>query len=622
MKEGPLPDSPASGRLAAWLDHPLSREPAVSADGRWLYFVSTRGGVPQAWGMPLEGGTPSCLHPARENVGRLLASPEGSMLLLAIDQGGNEHWQLFVRDGPGNDPSPPLRALTQEPSRIHEPGAWRDDRVFVYASNHRDRRFFDVYEIDAVHGGEPRLLRKEDALIDVSAARKERVLLSRAHTNLDYDLILREGERELLLTPHSGELTVWSADLVGRDVLAGANPDREFAALMRFRAGESPEAIREFQADVELVKGELDGPRVAFAVNRQGWSEIHVLDTRTNEDRILETPARGVAESLAWVPDGSGLVFAFDSPTTGVEIWRSDLASGTLRGLTHSSIPMPGATVEPSLHNFVAEDGLEIPYWEYAPPNGNARGTILFVHGGPESQARPRFGNGVHPFLAGEGWRVIDPNVRGSTGYGRTYVHLDDVRKRMDSVRDLRDLVRALSMAGKATPGQIGILGGSYGGFMVLAAISTYPDLWGAAVEFFGIANFVTFLEQTGPWRRKVREAEYGSLERDREFLEAISPLHHVDRIRTPLLVAHGQNDPRVPIVEAEQIVAALQARAVPVEFLRYHNEGHGFTRRENQIESYGRAAGFFARFLTPGAGTEGPPQGRSESPVGPGVKG
>ncbi len=215
-----------------------------------------------------------------------------------------------------------------------------------------------------------------------------------------------------------------------------------------------------------------------------------------------------------------------------------------------------------------------------------------------ESQARPRFGAGLLAFFVGEGWRVIEPNVRGSTGYGRTYVHLDDVRQRMDSVRDLRDLVRALSEAGTARPGEVGILGGSYGGFMVLAAITTYPELWRAAVEFFGIANFVTFLEQTGPWRRKVREDEYGSLEHDREFLETISPIHYVERIVTPLLVAHGDNDPRVPIVEAEQIVAALRKRGVPVEFLRYANEGHGFTRIENQVDSFGRAEEFFGRHL------------------------
>lgn len=589
--------SSAFDRLRAWLQYPISIGPTVSADGRWVYFISSRGGVPQAWGISAAGGTPVCLHGDRENVGVLAAAPEGSNLLLSIDRGGNEHWQLFVREGDGVDPSTPLRPLTQDLTRIHEPGAWRDGRRFAFSSNRRDRRFFDVYEIDAV-GGEPRVLRQEDALVSVAAAQGDRVLLSRANTNLDYDLILLESERETLLTPHSGELTVSSSDLVRGEVMAGANPDREFASLVRFRPGNAPETVRDYGADVEVLKGEPNGAHVAFAVNRKGPSELHVLDVGGNEDRVLDLPGSGVITTIAWIPDGSGLVFDFDSPTHGSEVWRADLASGALQPLTQSPVPMPGPPVEPSLHSFSAEDGLEVPYWEYAPTAGASRGTILVVHGGPESEARPRFGGGVYAFFVGEGWRLIEPNVRGSSGYGRTYVHLDDVRKRMDSVRDLRDLVRVLTANGRTEPGQIGIIGGSYGGFMVLAAITTYPELWGAAVEFFGIANFVTFLEQTGPWRRKVREAEYGSLEQDREFLETISPLHRVDRIRTPLLVAHGQNDPRVPIVEAEQIVDALQKRNVPVEFLRYGNEGHGFTRIENQVDSYGRAQEFFARYL------------------------
>ncbi|MFZ1023567.1 MAG: prolyl oligopeptidase family serine peptidase [Thermoplasmata archaeon] len=600
------PKSSAIDRLRAWLEYPVSNGPTVSADGQWLYFISNRNGVPQAWGVPIAGGEAVCLYAARENVDRVAASREGSSLILSVDRGGDEHWQLLARDG--NDQTRPILDLTREPNRIHEPGAWRDGRRYAFSSNARDQRFFDVYEIDAVGGGQPLLLRQEDAWVSVWAARENRVLLSRANTNLDRDLILLDGGREILLTPHSGELAVWAADLVGGDVVACANPDREFAALMRYRPGKSPEVIRGFDAEVELVKGEPSRSRVAFAVNRKGWSELHVLDLETNAERVLDTPGAGVVTSLAWIPDGDGFAFDFDSPTTGGEIWRSHLASGAFQPLTKSPVSMPGAPVEPSLHAFHAEDGLEIPYWEYVPTHGPIQGTIIDVHGGPESQSRPRFGGGVNAFLVGEGWRVIDPNVRGSTGYGRTYVHLDDVRKRMDSVRDLRDLVGALALEGKARPGRIGISGGSYGGFMVLSAITTYPELWGAAVEFFGISNFVTFLEHTGVWRRKVREDEYGSLERDREFLEAISPIHQVDRIATPLLVAHGQNDPRVPIVEAEQIVEALRTRGVPVEFLRYGNEGHGFNRRENQLDSLGRAAEFFARYLSPTRPDQGEP--------------
>jgi dipeptidyl aminopeptidase/acylaminoacyl peptidase len=211
-------------------------------------------------------------------------------------------------------------------------------------------------------------------------------------------------------------------------------------------------------------------------------------------------------------------------------------------------------------------------------------------------------------FLAEEGFRLLVPNVRGSLGYGRTYVHLDDVRLRMDSVRDLQDLVGSDRATQPSRPDRsYGVIGGSYGGFMVLAALTTYPELWAAGVDIVGIANFITFLERTGAWRRKVREDEYGSLERDREFLRSISPLFQADRIVAPLLVIHGANDPRVPIHEAEQIVAALQARHVPVELLRYENEGHGLVRRENQVEAYSRAADFFDRHLIKG-GTDSPP--------------
>jgi len=590
---------PALAVLRAWLEYPTSGGPTVSADGRWLSFVSNSGGLPQAWGVPIEGGPRHLLYDARENVSRVIAAPTGSNLLLSLDRGGDEHWQLFLRDSNASDVARPVRPLTEDPQHIHEPGAWRDGSRFVFASNRRDVRFFDVHEVNVADGA-TRLVRQEDALVSIVAAEPDRLLLSRAITNLDSNLLLLEGERELVLTPHTGELTVWSADLLDGSVIAGANPDREFAALLRYKPGGSPELLREFDGDVEVVKCDPAGSRVAYGVNREGRSELHVLDLRSNEDRVVDTPGAGVATTFAWIPRSESFVFDFSSPTTGWEVWRCDLPAGTVRPLTRSPARMPGPTVEPTLHAFRAEDGLRVPYWEHAPDPAKERGTLVLVHGGPEGQARPFFGHGIVSFLVSEGWRVIEPNVRGSTGYGRTYVHLDDVRRRMDSVRDLRDLVRALEAEGRARPGRVGVFGGSYGGFMVLAAIATYPNLFGAAAEFFGIANFVTFLEKTGPWRRKVREPEYGSLELDREFLESISPIHHVERIVTPLLVAHGVNDVRVPFVEAEQIVEALRARSIPVEFLRYDNEGHGFLRLENQVDSFGRTVEFFTRYLPP----------------------
>jgi dipeptidyl aminopeptidase/acylaminoacyl peptidase len=201
-------------------------------------------------------------------------------------------------------------------------------------------------------------------------------------------------------------------------------------------------------------------------------------------------------------------------------------------------------------------------------------------------------------YLASAGFAVLAPNVRGSTGYGRTYVHLDDVRKRMDSVADLAHAVYWLRDSQQADPRRVAVYGGSYGGFMVLAALTTYPDLWAAGVDLVGIANFVTFLENTGPWRRHLREVEYGSLEHDREFLESISPIHKVERIQAPLLVVHGANDPRVPISEAEQMVERLRALGRTVEFVRLEDEGHQIAKLKNKLHVFPLVSEFLQRHV------------------------
>lgn len=240
-----------------------------------------------------------------------------------------------------------------------------------------------------------------------------------------------------------------------------------------------------------------------------------------------------------------------------------------------------------------------IPALLFTPRDTEARGlpVVVYVHGGPESQYRPNF-NPIVQYFVNQGYAVLAPNVRGSTGYGYEYQSLDDIRLRMDLVHDLRHAALWLGESGIGDPRRIAVMGGSYGGFMVLSAITTYPEVWAAAVDIVGIANFVTFLEHTGPWRRKLREVEYGSLEDDRDFLERISPINGVDRITAPLFVVHGANDPRVPVGEAEQIVAALRGRGVPVEYLRFEDEGHGLQKRTNRLVAYPAIARFLERYL------------------------
>jgi dipeptidyl aminopeptidase/acylaminoacyl peptidase len=288
------------------------------------------------------------------------------------------------------------------------------------------------------------------------------------------------------------------------------------------------------------------------------------------------------------------------SPRHNLDVWEVDVGTLSCRRLTQSSLAgIPRSSlVEPELIHFDTFDGRSIPAFLYRPTAIEPPlPVILYVHGGPASQIRPDFDPRFQFFLK-QGYAILAPNVRGSSGYGKAYMALDDVRLRMDSVADLKHAVEWLRASGIADPDRIAIYGRSYGGFMVLAAITTYPDLWAAAIDVVGIANWVTFLENTGRWRRAHREQEYGSLAADRAFLEGISPIHQVDRIQAPLLVVHGANDPRVPVTEADQIVDSLKQRGHPVEFLRYSDEGHKISKLSNRVDSFTRMCEFLARYL------------------------
>ena len=222
---------------------------------------------------------------------------------------------------------------------------------------------------------------------------------------------------------------------------------------------------------------------------------------------------------------------------------------------------------------------------------------ILYPHGGPESQTRPNF-VGLFQYFLERGYAILAPNVRGSTGYGTAYMNLDNTTKRMDSVADLAHAAYWLRDHKQGDPKRLAVYGGSYGGFMVLASVTHYPDLWAAGIDVVGIANFVTFMEKTGAYRRAHREAEYGNLREHREFFEKISPIHHVDKIKCPMMVIHGANDPRVPVEEAEQIVSALKKRGIPVEYLRYEDEGHGLAKLKNRLDAYPKMAAFLDKYL------------------------
>ena len=317
---------------------------------------------------------------------------------------------------------------------------------------------------------------------------------------------------------------------------------------------------------------------------------------------------------MSFNKDQTKLAFSFSSANRNSDIWIYDLAKKELRQLTTSDRAgiRPETFIEPRLIHYKTFDKRDISAWYYEPRRQRsftlsmdkglavkpqAGPVIVYVHGGPESQERPGF-SAVFQYYLSHGYAILAPNVRGSTGYGKAFSHLDDVRKREDSVKDLAYAVDWLKAAGVADPKRIAVMGGSYGGYMTLAAITLYPDLWAAAVDTVGIASFETFLQRTSGYRRRQREVEYGSLDKDIDFLRSVSPIAKVDRIKAPLFVIQGKNDPRVPYTEAEQIVAALRKRNAVVEYKLYDDEGHGVSKLKNRLELYPLVADFLDRYM------------------------
>lgn len=592
--------------------------PTFSPDGRRLAFLSNITGLPQAWVMDAAGGWPDPLTFERDRVVSISWSPANDALIFGRDSGGNENTQLFWVRADGSDE----RRLTSDDGAMHIFGAWTPDgQTVAYAANRRDRSRYDIWVQELATGRDWLAWRNED-LGFVSpagfAADGQRLLVSRMSSALDEDLyeldLSTPGPANVRhLTPHSGTVRygcpAYGAD--GHSVYCLCDSDRDWRGVARLDLGDlSWHWVAAPEAEIDYLAVSPDGHWLAWAENHSGTHRLVALDQGSGLQvaapglpvgAVGAPPADYDTNSLVFSPDSRQLAFAFSTPTRTVDIWAWRLAEKQLAPVTRSSHAGVATDElrEPELIYYPTFDERPIPAWFYrvrtAP--GEKRPVVVYVHGGPESQVLAVL-MPILQFFGSCGFHVLAPNVRGSSGYGKTYMNLDNVEKRPDSVADLAHAVYWLQQQPDVDGERIAVYGGSYGGFMVLAALTQYPDLWAAGVDVVGIANFVTFLENTGAYRRSVREAEYGSLERDRTVLEAISPIRHIDRITAPLMVIHGRNDPRVPLSEAQQVVDALRARGVPVEFLVYPDEGHGLVKLANKLDAYPRVAAFLKQHI------------------------
>lgn len=343
-----------------------------------------------------------------------------------------------------------------------------------------------------------------------------------------------------------------------------------------------------------------DGKLLLAVVNEDGYSKPKLYDARTLRQIPDFNLPLGLIFDVRWSNDSQYFAFSRESNAANADVWIWPRKENKSRQFVASPSRVPQESlVESNLVRYRTFDGKQIPSFVFLPRNIEDKKVpaVIVIHGGSEGQSRPMFDPLVQ-YLLYRGYAVVVPNVRGSSGHGKTYLGLDDREKRMDSVRDLEFLYRALEQREDIDPKKIALFGASYGGYMVLAGLAFQPHLWAAGVDIIGISNLTTFLQNTSSWRRALREAEYGYLDHDQEILKELSPINSIENVRAPLFIIHGANDPRVPLSEAKQMAERLKMLGREVELLVYPDEGHGLEKLKNRIDAYPKVAAFLDKHL------------------------
>ncbi|NHM31998.1 S9 family peptidase [Bacillus sp. C11] len=588
-------------RLEPYLHVRTAKSPEYCPIDNKLSFIADYTGLPQVWEVDRGDEWPAQLSFTKEKINLAKYISGTSNLIIGMDEGGNEKQQLYLLKGDST-----LIDLTKSPEHVHlYGGSSPDGKWIAWSSNRQNPAYLDIY-IQNLETQEIRLVYKGNGMFSVVrwSPDGKSLLIQKTNTALDNNLGMLDLSTGVLdwVTEHAGEASFKSAHFNkdGDHIYLLSNKDREFFGLALINLNTKQFVWLELgEWDFEGLEMNKDKNKLAFTVNEGGVSKGIILDLKTSYLYTWKTPL-GVISDLKFSLDSQTLAYVFNGPAYPPDIWELDLKTIQAERLTYvSRTPaLKEKLIEPERITFPSFDKLPVPAFYYQPKNTTKKlPVVLYIHGGPESQSRAIY----HPFLQyllNMGYAVCTPNFRGSTGYGKTYTHLDDGRKRMDAVKDLVYLVEWLKVNRNIDFEKVSIVGGSYGGFMVLAAISHYPKYWSAAIDIVGISSIRTFLTTTSPWRKKHREAEYGSIERDGEFFDRIDPLNNTDRITSPLLILHGENDPRVPIKEAEQLVNKLKKRNHPVEFIRFQDEGHNFEKLNNKITSYTEMVLFLKKYI------------------------
>ncbi|MBK7141249.1 MAG: S9 family peptidase [bacterium] len=584
---------------------------ASSWDGSTVYFTSSASGASQIYRLT-DRGWPYQLTMFEDGIDFFTLSWGGDMGIVGASVGGSEQSQLFLMDTETGR----LVALTNSPTARYGSVAWaNDDRSIYYNSTEENGKDFFIYKMDVTTGVAQKIfgdttggIRGYNWIADLSQD-GSRMIISNLRSNVANDLYLVElgSGKYQKLNSDTGNVLYQTATMMpdNQTIYWLSNNNEEgISRVAKVKVGKGkPEFLEDGWIDSRWETTALGFSRdyryMMALVNEDGYVRIRLREVETGQ--ILSTPPLDGIVSGGGFDKNGNVVFSFNGPTRTTDVWRWNPKTGELTQLTFATYAGIDRELfsEPQLIHYTSFDGLEIPAFVYLPKSYKQGTPIPFVieaHGGPEGQSQPYFTRNIQ-FLLLNGYGVMLPNVRGSEGYGREYLNLDNYKNRKHSLQDYKAAAEWLISKGYSAQGKLAIRGGSYGGYVVFGMITDYPDLFSAAIGSVGISNFVTFLQNTAAYRRGLREAEYGPLS-DSAFLKEISPIHKAHLIKTPLLVIHGANDPRVPIGEARQIIEAVTKNGGIVDSMIFADEGHGAGKRSNIIPEYEKQMQFLNTYL------------------------
>jgi dipeptidyl aminopeptidase/acylaminoacyl peptidase len=601
------PKTPAAYSIEDFYKNAQFRGAAWSSDGRKILVSSDLSGIWNAYALSASGGSPQALTQSTTNsVFALSYFPADERILYSSDQGGNELTHIYVQNPDGSKVD--LTPGTKLKAAFH--GWAGDDRSFFVSTNERDARYFDLYDI-ATDGYKRTLLYRntEGFTLGPISRDKRYIALVKPRTTSDTDIFLHDRTRKTTqnITPHSGNVSNAPVDFSPDHLrlLFTSDAGQEFKSLRAFEiATGATNTVVEDKWDVLGAAYSKGGKYLTVYVNEDSRYAARVLQADTLKTVALGAPQAAMVRGVSISRDDSTIAFYASDGSVPADLYAGGLGSAPQR-LTNALNPKIRREdlVVPALVRFKSYDGLEIPGLLYRPHQASTASklpALVLVHGGPGAQAQVGY-SALTQALVNRGYVVYDINNRGSSGYGKTFFALDD---RKHGEADLADVVASRTMltsTGYVDPMRIGIIGGSYGGYMVLAALTLQPDAFRVGVDLFGISNWPRTLSSTPAWWGSFRDAlfaELGDPETDAPRLRRISPLFNADKIKVPLMVLQGANDPRVLKVESDEIVAAAKKNGVPVEYIVFPDEGHGFVKKENEIKGYTAVIQFLDRYL------------------------